>query len=833
MTATMEASKTQTPDDIARQALRAFRRNLRHYEGIASSIAGRKIKVIPSDGSKTDGDNIYLCVPMALGKNVPHQRKLCDKRDPETMAQLCLSCRIRERVHIELMHEISHVVMGSFDVPDKVAKDVIFRLLDDVIESDKYSDLFKAKVLEILAEPNPNYWKLCGSINTYFATLLNAVEDVRVNTAMMKARRGTEPMFHALLATGLKSQKGIHHDSEEERTWRDAPLNFQMVGAIVMQASGFPPLDFCDKVTEDMTDPELSDLVGQIRETESVHEAFGLAMPILKCLHRLGYFKGPEDEDLSKEPEPEEEPDEDESDDSDDEPGEETEEDSDDQPDEDSSSGSSGSSDDESDDDGDESDEGQGDDGGDEPSDEEGSDGDGEGDSDGEDSDSSGDSSGGNAPAGPDGNQESSSPTGGDSGMPGGDPGSGAGGSINEDTPSSLESDQESDNMGTPDEVEELYRQFAGHENIAVDGKAVEESGLDSQGDPEQREVLVEDEDGEEMIGMDENPPSGEDYLKPSGNFESESGSPVELRRALAQMDFFDAPSVNVKGVIERKFDPDNMTGPWDPREGQYWEDNVYEIDVPNRLLAPALNRLRVVFTENRARQHERGLKKGKLDARSLGRKIPVGNHTIFHKRKFPQGKDHAVVIGLDISGSTASRGGETIKHIKESGYAMAELLDRLGVKFCMFAHSGTYPNGMYDVDRSDEEGWVSVDISIIKDWNDPWGAREKHALRRLGPFSANLDGHTLEYYRKRAQLVDATDKWIFYFTDGAMPAENRYEELEILQREIKVCKQLGIKLVGVGIGTDSPTQHGLDTIQMNSAEEIGVLVDGLRKRIE
>jgi hypothetical protein len=417
--------------------------------------------------------------------------------------------------------------------------------------------------------------------------------------------------------------------------------------------------------------------------------------------------------------------------------------------------------------------------------------------------------------------------------MPGGDPGSGAGGSINEDTPSSLESDQESDNMGTPDEVEELYRQFAGHENIAVDGKAVEESGLDSQGDPEQREVLVEDEDGEEMIGMDENPPSGEDYLKPSGNFESESGSPVELRRALAQMDFFDAPSVNVKGVIERKFDPDNMTGPWDPREGQYWEDNVYEIDVPNRLLAPALNRLRVVFTENRARQHERGLKKGKLDARSLGRKIPVGNHTIFHKRKFPQGKDHAVVIGLDISGSTASRGGETIKHIKESGYAMAELLDRLGVKFCMFAHSGTYPNGMYDVDRSDEEGWVSVDISIIKDWNDPWGAREKHALRRLGPFSANLDGHTLEYYRKRAQLVDATDKWIFYFTDGAMPAENRYEELEILQREIKVCKQLGIKLVGVGIGTDSPTQHGLDTIQMNSAEEIGVLVDGLRKRIE
>jgi hypothetical protein len=70
----------------------------------------------------------------------------------------------------------------------------------------------------------------------------------------------------------------------------------------------------------------------------------------------------------------------------------------------------------------------------------------------------------------------------------------------------------------------------------------------------------------------------------------------------------------------------------------------------------------------------------------------------------------------------------------------------------------------------------------------------------------------------------------ILYYSDGKMPLENYYEELEILQREIATCKQRGITLLGVGIRTDSPQSHGLDTVEVNDSSDIGRVVNHLEK---
>ena len=79
---------------------------------------------------------------------------------------------------------------------------------------------------------------------------------------------------------------------------------------------------------------------------------------------------------------------------------------------------------------------------------------------------------------------------------------------------------------------------------------------------------------------------------------------------------------------------------------------------------------------------------------------------------------------------------------------------------------------------------------------------------------------------------VQATDKIILYCTDGKMPAENHDEELEILQREIKICKQKGYTLLGVGIRTDSPVRHGLDTVQVDEHSDVVKVVRHLEKRL-
>ena len=79
---------------------------------------------------------------------------------------------------------------------------------------------------------------------------------------------------------------------------------------------------------------------------------------------------------------------------------------------------------------------------------------------------------------------------------------------------------------------------------------------------------------------------------------------------------------------------------------------------------------------------------------------------------------------------------------------------------------------------------------------------------------------------------VDATDKIMLYFTDGNMPAANADEELGVLQAQIKHAKRDGITLLGVGMGTDSPVKHGLDTVRMDDDDDLKLVVDHLGKRL-
>jgi hypothetical protein len=104
--------------------------------------------------------------------------------------------------------------------------------------------------------------------------------------------------------------------------------------------------------------------------------------------------------------------------------------------------------------------------------------------------------------------------------------------------------------------------------------------------------------------------------------------------------------------------------------------------------------------------------------------------------------------------------------------------------------------------------------------------------LSAIGPSAANLDGHALEYLRKRADESDATDKIILYYSDGKMPQENFTEELEVLQREIKMCRQKNYTLLGVGIRTDSPARHGLDTVEVHEDSDLVKVVQHLGKRL-
>lgn len=312
--------------------------------------------------------------------------------------------------------------------------------------------------------------------------------------------------------------------------------------------------------------------------------------------------------------------------------------------------------------------------------------------------------------------------------------------------------------------------------------------------------------------------------------------SEEEIERAVLQGMYFETPSRRVFGVREHYWDQPvvidgyNMSQGWN-QEGRFAIGYSPEqlgiegdFDCSESILGPALLRMRVAFADNRRGKDMRNRKSGKVDSRVLGKRAHHGDERVFRQRIIPGKKDYFVLIGIDISGSTI---GKNIALAKKAAMGQATLCHRMGIKFAVFAHSGKMHNP-----RAGRAKGVDVDIYHLKDPDEPWTAEVQKRLLEIGPDSANLDGHTFEYYRKILDKRSETHKVMLYYTDGKMPAENAEEELVILQREIKTCRHKRYVLLGVGIRTDSPIRHGLDTVRVDGEEDIVKVVKHLEKRL-
>ena len=333
-----------------------------------------------------------------------------------------------------------------------------------------------------------------------------------------------------------------------------------------------------------------------------------------------------------------------------------------------------------------------------------------------------------------------------------------------------------------------------------------------------------------EVIHEIAHPEDRPDYIK------EEAEADDEMERAVVQGLYFETPSRNIFGVREHYYgnpvmiDGYNMSQGWDQTGYRIWGYSRKQMgvegdfDCSEAILGSALLRMRVAFADNQRSIDLRHKKSGKVDARVLGRRVHFDDDRLFKRRVIPGKKDYFVLIGIDISGSTI---GENIVLAKRAAMAQAELCHRLGIKFAVFAHSGNYhaPDG----GRADG---MDVDIYHVKDPDESWTDNVKKRLTELGPDSVNIDGHTFEYYRKVLDQRNETHRVIMYYTDGKMPAENHDEELMILQREIKICKQRKYVLMGVGIRTDSPVRHGLDTVRVDTDEDLIKVVQHLEKRL-
>lgn len=423
----------------------------------------------------------------------------------------------------------------------------------------------------------------------------------------------------------------------------------------------------------------------------------------------------------------------------------------------------------------------------------------------------------------------------GDTGSSGDDQGSADGDADQSDAPEGQEGSEEPDVRDNDSDRREQDVLSEGQDEATSDsdlGDTVDTGADDGTGGTEVIEDSANDDKPIDYGSADEARAAliklGDHEEKPKTAVEQ--AEEVALEVAIIQGMYFETPSRNIWGVREHRFGQSDDGEAWETDKYRTYGYSLHEMGVdgdfrvPEPVLGPALMRMRRAFTDNQRGKNTANLKNGKVNPRVLGKRAPFDDERLFRRKTQPGKKNYHVLIGGDISGSTF---GTNLALEKRAIMAQAELCHRLGVGFSVYCHTGDY--SMPEFGRSHG---MSLEVYHIKDAHEPWTEAVRERLESIGPSSANLDGHSLEFYRKRLDEIVATDKIIMYYTDGKMPAENYQEELEILQREIRTCGQKGYTLMGVGIRTDSPVRHGLDTVQVDGDSDIIKVVEHLEKRL-
>jgi hypothetical protein len=399
--------------------------------------------------------------------------------------------------------------------------------------------------------------------------------------------------------------------------------------------------------------------------------------------------------------------------------------------------------------------------------------------------------------------------------------------------------DPESDPSGEPAEQQPAPDTEATTDPEDVDPEAFDMGGDEGQGgvkiEPEEeRPEFGDPEDVEALMKLIEN------HTEPPKSLQADIKAADEaIDQAIIQGAYFETPSTEVWGVRIHAEGKPGLNDRGHPCDNAWNHERVHEadiddveagivcdLDVPESIMGKALLHTRRTFDANKTSKYEPNLKSGRVNSRVLGKRAWSGDQRLFGKKRVPGKRDYFVLIGVDVSGSTV---GVNLALAKRAAMAQAELCQRAGVKFAVYAHTFNDRHGKpYEIPGQP----VVLDIYEIKTADEPWDDQRRNRLATIGPDGGNLDGHTLEFYRKRLDEVQATDKIILYYTDGRMPASNYDEELEILQREIRTCKMKGYTLLGVGIRTDSPIRHGLDTVRVDNDENIKDVVAHLEKRL-
>lgn len=828
---TITSAEVEATPQAAQVAYKRAKSLLGVWAPLVRAIArNQKLKVELTGGAPcTDGKTVFLRVPLGLAYN-KHEKLLCGKWDAEANGYLCPACNAELECDVSLFHEVAHLLAGTFDHQDpdqelidlmKVCWPSSSHRFDRVALSIKGTGARRNNsntLVQRIAAVLPDQWG--------FFTF-NVVEDLFVNASIIEARPGLALIFdsstEAILRDGVEQLDGSITKWGEQHSFMQALLAWSLIASNQSRLCVHLDNDVVTKVASNAT---LRDLGASITDQRKVMNRFKVAFKVLLTLQELGLGPEKPNKGLSKPP-PEDE----------DKAGESGEED------QTSESGdsdeASGGSPEEGDDDtqGAPAPTGQSD----EDDESDADDQSGEGGSDDDDEDGSSDESetevqtSGSGDATDEGEAEDEASENGKS-EESDDPadeavegdahsaGKSATSGSSKDESSGDELDSDSSDEGSPAKAPTSGKPSnADFDDFSPSDVSADPEAETAEGDEAETELDMEvaKKAFEKLTGHES---FGDvDALEDAfGQPKEEDLDPVEtelIKTAVSFDGLIESDTVGINKIIT-----EGHTFQWCGRGAKYivLDERFVQGDysMPVEVRVAAASAVRRAFTANKKAGLTRDLRSGrKLDSRTMGPRIATGDDRIFARRNVPTRVDWTVLMGIDISGSTYSGALEVEKAI---AIGVGDLLTEIGIPFSVYAHTATMDKGA---------SHYQLIVLPLNSVGGSWQQGRK-VVGSLQPGLENLDGHTMQVYRKLLERQPGKDKLLMYFTDGEMPAANPTEERAVLKNETAILRAKGIHAVGVGVGTDSPKKFGLDTIVVNTIEDVPNLVKGIGERL-
>lgn len=284
------------------RAVRAFEELKGQLQVFARHMTGNpKLEIITSATmTATNGHLISVRPPLGLGVDRVHDRAECGKRDEE-YRMLCDACDSIEIIYFQLFHEVAHIIFGSRNAHGNLGRSIFENYLRKwhPVEECNHSQF-----LSFQRRYNDSALDLAHLCNPYLGTMVNALDDVRVNEGTFSERHGLRDVFASAM-NRLVNGSDTDLEGNTFKLSEDSPESQFIIGCM-LQAGGFLRKEHISpEVMKDVREERIRALCSASAKAETQDESFQIAVMWFEIGHELGYFQ---DVQACEKPEPEPEP---------------------------------------------------------------------------------------------------------------------------------------------------------------------------------------------------------------------------------------------------------------------------------------------------------------------------------------------------------------------------------------------------------------------------------------------------------------------------------------------------------------------------------------------